>query len=98
MTNVHILPLRLDADAGRRLSNELTAAFNSGADLGSRIPHIQKQVQLLHYQEQLLRAKLDEIAASAGVDDPESREIIAQIETILQLVDRMITVARKLVL
>lgn len=96
MTNLTVLPITPDASATQRLAGELAAALNSGADLGSRVPHIHKQVQLLHYLGQTLRAKTVEMAATSDCDGPEGRELLDLAEEIVQLVDRMTAAARQM--
>lgn len=40
MAEIHTFPARLNDEAIRRLTEQLSAAFAAGEDLGSRAPHI----------------------------------------------------------
>lgn len=98
MTNVHVLPTNAGVVAIQRITDELAEAFRSGADLGSRVPHIRRQVTVLHHLVQELRAEADAIARSSNVDDPEIQGLLAQADEMRQLVDRLTAAARQMFL
>ena len=70
MTTVHVLPVNVSASAAQRLADDLAAAFESGVDLGSRLPHIRKLLELLQHSVEVMRAEADVIAADAHCTDP----------------------------
>jgi len=41
MADIHTFPAHFNVEAVRRVTEKLSAAFHSGQDLGSRLPHIQ---------------------------------------------------------
>jgi len=62
------------------------------------VPHIRKQVTVLHHLLQELRAGADAIAGSSNVNDLETQRLLAQAEELGQLVDRLTAAVRHMLL
>ncbi|MDQ0444159.1 hypothetical protein [Methylobacterium persicinum] len=101
MAHVHRLPVRLEGEAGRRLTDDLVAVLQAGGDPGPRQHQIEVLRQSIRVGLRGLTGALASIADPLPIDDPRRRAVeeavrrfVDEVEALVVMVDRTDSVDR----
>ena len=94
MAKIHTFPAPLNGEAVRRLTEQLSAAFEAGEDLGSRAPHIHALARALDHTLQNLDQELANLAAAMAPARYEELLRTTGVGTIREMLASLITQAQ----